>query len=444
MQKQVKTLLKEEVYGNKAIVYHRTKLNIEQLKDIFFNKKWSFGSNAGSMYGAGLYTTYSLESQMNDIMIDTYGENLIKFSVNLKNFLICDYKEFQKTPQYQRLNKPKEKDENGNLIFIIEQLKEKNIIVKELYSKNVNYSSDVILHLLNRFFTEIKTLFNGIMYTGNRDGKCCLVFSNSIYDAAIPLGYYTPKNDSPRSINDYKYISSFNKDNSNFKNVVNDKLNKNLNINLNNNNKIDINDYLQLIINKEIELGDVPEKYRTRDFCTIAVTKDGNNISSVPEDIENYYSLCEIAVSQKGYALLLINKKYWDYNLCEKAVSKNGEVLHDVPDEFIDYHLCYIAVSNEGLALSAVPIKFRDYNLCDIAVSNEGLVLKYVPKNLRDYALCEKAFSNNIKAVDEIPAKYKFDLIIDFPEYKEYIEKNILQEFIFKEVRKLLKEYLFK
>jgi hypothetical protein len=96
IQRQVKTLLKEEVYGNKAIVYHRTKLNIEQLNDIFFNKKWSFGSNAGSMYGSGLYTTYSLESQMNDIMLHTYGKNIIKFSVNLKNFLICDYKEFQK------------------------------------------------------------------------------------------------------------------------------------------------------------------------------------------------------------------------------------------------------------------------------------------------------------------------------------------------------------
>jgi hypothetical protein len=429
IQKQVKSLLKEEVYGNKAIVYHRTKLNIEQLNDIFFNKKWSFGSNAGSMYGAGLYTTYSLESQMSNRMISAYGKNIIKFSVNLKNFLICDYEEFQKTPQYQRLNKPKEKDENGNLVFIIEQLKDKNIIVNDLYSKNLNYTSDTILYLLGKY-KNIKLLFDGIMYTGSHDGKCCVVFFQSVYNTSIPLGYYTPKNDSTSNINDYQYISSFNKD-KNFKNIVNDKLNNNLNNK--NNNKLIKDKYLNSIINGEMNLSDVPENKRTKEICEIAVSDDGEAlqyvpkhlidytlcekaifqtgfaIQFVPNTLENYYSLCEKAIIQNGTFLVYISNRFKDYSLCEKAVSNNGIALRFVPENTENYYsLCEKAISQNSRALRFVPENTENYySLCKKAVSQNGIVLQYVPENFKTKELCEKAISIDGNSLQYVPEKYK-------------------------------------
>jgi len=78
-------LLSEEVYPNKnATVFHRTK-NRENVENIF---KSSFRTSGSGLYGDGLYTTFSLESQFNSYM-NVYGDILIKFKVtDLDKYLI--------------------------------------------------------------------------------------------------------------------------------------------------------------------------------------------------------------------------------------------------------------------------------------------------------------------------------------------------------------------
>jgi hypothetical protein len=381
-------------------------------------------------------------------------------------------KSSKKTPQYNRLNKPIEQDENGNFIFIIEQLKDKNIIISDLQNPkhNKNYTSELILYLLRKF-PKIKFLFDGIMYTGRNDGNCCVVFFNSVYNTSIPLGYYTPKNDSPRSINDYKYISSFNKDNSNFKNVVNDKLNKNLSK----------NKYLNSIISGEITFKDVPENHRTKEICELIISQDGlalqyvpehlidyslceiavsqnsNALQYVPNTLKNYYSLCEKVVSYDGNALQYVSEKFKDYPLCEKAVLTihhvNGEGNHAlkyVPENLKDYKLCYKAVSYDGETLEYVPENLKDYKLCKKAVDNSyGLALRYVPENIEKlYSLVKLAYIKNdwIYKGEYFPEhcyKYIPRLKKDFPNdiYLQNFNDYIIKEYISKEVRKLLKEY---
>lgn len=80
-----KWLLSEEIFPNKtATVFHRTK-NLGNVENIFKN---SFKTSGDGLYGDGLYTTFSLESQFNSYMSE-YGDVIIKFkATDLDKYLI--------------------------------------------------------------------------------------------------------------------------------------------------------------------------------------------------------------------------------------------------------------------------------------------------------------------------------------------------------------------
>jgi hypothetical protein len=150
----------------------------------------------------------------------------------------------------------------------------------------------------------------------------------------------------------------------------------------------------------------VPLEFRDYKMCKLAVSLDGDNIKSVPENIENYYSLCEIAVSQRGWSLMLIDKNKWDYNLCEKAVSQNGGVLFYIPE------------------------KYRDYNLCEKAVSSEPSSIYDVPKNIENYySLIKLAYSKDKTVIFmNLPKEYFDKLKKDFPNDFPSFNKDSLNE----------------
>ena len=92
--------LREDVAGNKAIVYHRTE--VENLGELIHKEGIKFGQR--TVYGQGFYTTYELKSQLNSYMEESYGKFIYKFGVSsLNNFFLFDYEEFIKTPLYKSI-----------------------------------------------------------------------------------------------------------------------------------------------------------------------------------------------------------------------------------------------------------------------------------------------------------------------------------------------------
>jgi hypothetical protein len=82
----------EEVYGNNAFVYHRT----SDIKNIKLLLKKGIRTGEQGKYGTGLYSTYTLESQLNPRMENSYGQVIIRFKINLQGYLILDLIEAKK------------------------------------------------------------------------------------------------------------------------------------------------------------------------------------------------------------------------------------------------------------------------------------------------------------------------------------------------------------
>jgi hypothetical protein len=254
----------------------------------------------------------------------------------------------------------------------------------------------------------------------------------------------------------------------------------------------------------EKELMMIPKELWDYDsFCEKMLNKKSECIKFIPKTSDNYYKFCKIAVSSYPFNLIHIDSDFIDYNLCKLAVSSVYTILKLIPEQFIDYNLCKLAVSNNFNNLLYVPKDIENYyllaeiainsnprifssieadvenyySLCKLAVSKDGLNLESVPYRLRTYEVCYLAcstdydwsiiyvpedvenyyslikisYSKNKKIVNtykyikwSFPKKYIPQLIKDFPEDKKELEKILLREYISKEVKKLLKEYLFK
>jgi hypothetical protein len=172
-------LLTEEIWqGNVATVYHRT--DPENIKNIL-SKAWRLGG--GNLFGSGLYTTFSIESQFTDHMI-SYGPSILKFKVtNLDQYVIC-----HKTVAQQIL---------GQNYKISDQLKKLNLT--DLYTPEEIYEFDNMMEkvkfsgeLAKKMYdtnTNLDTKAKGIIYYDLFDGYC-LVKYPPIEDNTITLiGY---------------------------------------------------------------------------------------------------------------------------------------------------------------------------------------------------------------------------------------------------------------
>jgi hypothetical protein len=223
---------------------------------------------------------------------------------------------------------------------------------------------------------------------------------------------------------------------------------------INNKNKIDLESLNNFLIKKgdsELDFLLQVNEYkkitdnsseRIHDYFLEKPTK------TVPKELWNNYSFCKKAVSNDGAALEFVPENLPEYySLCEKALSNDGFAIKYVSENIPEYYsLCYKAVSNDGAALKDVHIDFIDYPLCEKAMSNYG-DLKYVPEEFINYTLVKLAYKNSryntkqfiirnlYKCKEYIP-----QLVKDFPEDKEYFKRYLLQEYISKQVKKLLKE----
>jgi len=171
-------IIKEAVYGNMATVFHRT--SVSDLVNKVFDSGFKPGN--GDMYGKGFYSTYELESQLRANMSDTYGPIIVKFACPISTFFVFDYEEFKKSPNFNKLGKPNEKN------FLKAQFEFFKMDYSNFdFSKKQSYTSETALWCTKNI-PNFKKLCEGIVFTGSRDGKVLVSYNTKLI---FPLSYST-------------------------------------------------------------------------------------------------------------------------------------------------------------------------------------------------------------------------------------------------------------
>jgi hypothetical protein len=171
-------IIKEKIYGNMATVFHRT--SVSDLVNKVYTEGFKPGD--GAMYGEGFYATYELESQQKENM-KTYGNIIVKFAVPIENFLIFDYSEFIKSPNFKKLGHPSIKDFLP-LQFNLFKIKGTENDGFSAIAKIV-YTSD-IAHSYVKSIPNFTKLCQGIIFTGRNDGRVLVAYDTTIL---MPLSY---------------------------------------------------------------------------------------------------------------------------------------------------------------------------------------------------------------------------------------------------------------
>jgi hypothetical protein len=152
-----KKFLVEKIVGNTGWVYHRTKENPES--NSLFKRGIDSSINSRGMYGRGLYSTYDIESQLNQRMIELYGNYIIKGKINLDNMVILDKEIYD-------LKRVKESFD--------EYLKSLNLGLTEKLISRVEYTSDIAI----KIYREVESRkYSGLIFTGRQDGRVAVVYN---------------------------------------------------------------------------------------------------------------------------------------------------------------------------------------------------------------------------------------------------------------------------
>jgi hypothetical protein len=163
---KLKNLLTETIYGNQAIVYHRTK--VEDLANKIYDS--GFKPSTGDTYGEGMYSTYELASQERPAMRDNYGDVIVEFAVNLTGFMFFDWSEFVKTALYKEKLKSSTSD-----TFIQDQITYYKISMKKPFEqRKTNFTSDQAYFVYTN--SDLIKKVAGIVFTGSRDGKVLVCY----------------------------------------------------------------------------------------------------------------------------------------------------------------------------------------------------------------------------------------------------------------------------
>ncbi len=88
-------------------------------------------------------------------------------------------------------------------------------------------------------------------------------------------------------------------------------------------------------------------------------------------------------VEEVGRTLANVPEEFRDREMCLVAVKSDGYALKYVPEEFRDREMYLIAVEENGYVLEYVPSNFRDHEMCLVAVKSHGCALKFIPRWFR-------------------------------------------------------------
>ena len=188
-------LLDEDITSGNVTVYHRTgKHGYSPVKGIAAD---GYTVGGGAVYGVGVYTTYDLESQLQDYLRNSYGNIIIESKVlSMDKFLIFDYDIAKKI--YGNVNYTLENQLRLILGNNWKYFKD-NDILKELIEKLsvVKYSSDVADTFYKNFKDTIVKTLRGIVFTGRNDGKVLVSYDRKNVE---PLRYTTDEGENWNNI----------------------------------------------------------------------------------------------------------------------------------------------------------------------------------------------------------------------------------------------------
>lgn len=185
----VRRVLQEEVFGAQAFVYHGSNTGPLAFAEMIEQNSFAPGLNAGSMYGKGLYTVYEDDRRYPTFRGD-YGDFVYKLKVNLSGFLILDSdvcvkvngKKMSLTEQLNKLGMQKQLSKLKKMWPTTDMWTLRGIPYEHVFEEDdlnarfkYAYTSD-IAHILSEY---LKNLIAGLVFTGRRDGKVCLIYDPS-------------------------------------------------------------------------------------------------------------------------------------------------------------------------------------------------------------------------------------------------------------------------
>lgn len=195
--KSFKQYIKEDVYGGLSTIYHRTH-SIESIDAI---KDSGFHTGSGAMYGRGIYGTYSLESQLNDLMNATYGKYIIKAKVNNNRILFLDMDQAKKVYGKNHTLVDQLKSISSRIPITNEIERISNILLKK-----PKLTSTFALKILRE--RNVKEEIYGISFTGSRDGNVLVIYNEK---TVTPMSYNTTSKN-PKKLDSRKWIDIKNRD----------------------------------------------------------------------------------------------------------------------------------------------------------------------------------------------------------------------------------------
>ena len=172
-------------------------------------------------------------------------------------------------------------------------------------------------------------------------------------------------------------------------------------------------------------LSDMPEEFHEKLFEEFGLEYE--NLEKAIEATEHYiyqnYDMDYVreveAVKQHGGEYLQYVPDYFrTKELCELAVKDWAYALESVPEELRTKELCEIAITQEGCGqtLEFVPNHLKSQELCEVAVTNDftGNALRYVPEDYKTFELCDTSVKNEdygcLHSFDSMPEEYQAEL----------------------------------
>lgn len=166
-------LLNEEVYGRMIVGYHRTRLigNVNSIAS------GGFRAGSGATYGAGIYLTYDIESQLRPEMVISYGHFIIRSQVMANDFLILNPDVLKTVSGEDVESHIVSKLGKGFLEFLAQNdIKINDPRTSKLAHAAIQYSRELLK----------KKPFRGLIFTGAADGNVIVSYDPK---SIIPLSY---------------------------------------------------------------------------------------------------------------------------------------------------------------------------------------------------------------------------------------------------------------
>ena len=176
----------------------------------------------------------------------------------------------------------------------------------------------------------------------------------------------------------------------------------------------------------------IPDKFKNKEMCKMAVEKNGNSLEFVP----NYWKteeLCTIAVGQNmaEYVFKHVPDELKSEELCKLAISKNADAIAYASNQteelctlainknacVIQYiknqteELCKLAVKNRGYSLCGITNKTEE--ICLLAVKQDGLALEFVDTQKQTKEICIQAVKQNKHALRFVDKNILVDILLN-------------------------------